>query len=75
MYEYWINTVENPEKTLDSIRARIPLGHRMTTAEEMANAIGFLASDCSGHTTGQIHHIDGGYVHFDRSYGEIEKDS
>ncbi len=75
MYEYWINTVENPEKTLDSIRARIPLGRRMTTAEEMANAIGVLASDCSGHTTGQIHHIDGGYVHFDRSYGEIEKDS
>lgn len=74
MYEYWINTVENPEKTLEAIRARIPLGRRMTTAEEMANAIVFLASDCSAHTTGQIHHVDGGYVHFDRSYGEIAKD-
>lgn len=74
MYEYWINTVENPEETLQSIRARIPLGQRMTTAEEMANAIVFLASDRSGHTTGQIHHIDGGYVHFDRAYGNIEKE-
>ena len=69
-----VNTVENPEKTLEAIRARIPLGRRMTSAEEMANAIVFLASPCSGHTTGQIHHIDGGYVHFDRSYGNIEKD-
>ena len=75
MYEQWISTVENPEETLEAIRARIPLGGRMTTAEEMANAILFLASPRSGHTTGQIHHIDGGYVHFDRAYGNIEKDS
>lgn len=74
MYDSWIKTVENPEKTLEAIRARIPLGRRMTSAEEMASAIVFLASPCSGHTTGQIHHIDGGYVHFDRSYGNIEKD-
>lgn len=75
MYDYWINTVENPEATLKAIRARIPLDQRMTTAEEMGNAIVFLASPRSGHTTGQIHHIDGGYVHFDRSYGNIEKDN
>ncbi len=74
MYDSWIRTVENPEQTLESIRARIPLGGRMTSAEEMGNAIVFLASSCSGHTTGQIHHIDGGYVHFDRSYGDIEKE-
>lgn len=75
MYEYWINTVDNPEETLESIRRRIPLDRRMTTAEEMGNAIVFLASSCSGHTTGQIQYIDGGYVHFDRSYGEIDKDA
>ncbi len=74
MYDSWIQTVENPEETLSAIRARIPLGQRMTSAEEMGNAIVFLASYRSGHTTGQIHHIDGGYVHFDRSYGNIEKD-
>ncbi|MEC9056124.1 MAG: SDR family oxidoreductase [Verrucomicrobiota bacterium] len=74
MYDSWIQTVENPEETLSAIRSRIPLGQRMTSAEEMGNAIVFLASSRSGHTTGQIHHIDGGYVHFDRSYGDIEKD-
>ncbi len=74
MYESWIATVENPEGTLDAIKARVPLGQRMTTAGEMANAIVFLASDCSAHTTGQIHYIDGGYVHFDRAYGDITKD-
>ncbi len=75
MYDSWIKTVENPEQTLESIRNRIPLGGRMTSAEEMGNAIVFLASPCSGHTTGQIHHIDGGYVHFDRSYRDIDKES
>jgi NAD(P)-dependent dehydrogenase (short-subunit alcohol dehydrogenase family) len=74
MYESWISTVENPAETLAAIRTRIPLGQRMTTVEEMASAIAFLASDCSGHTTGQIHHVDGGYVHFDRSYGDIAKE-
>ena len=59
-----------------SRKGNIQEGHAltMTSAEEMASAIVFLASPCSGHTTGQIHHIDGGYVHFDRSYGNIEKD-
>jgi L-fucose dehydrogenase len=75
MYESWIRTVDDPEATLASIRARIPLGQRMTTVEEMASAIVFLASGRSGHTTGQILHVDGGYVHFDRSYGDIRKDS
>lgn len=75
MYESWIATVDNPEETLASIRSRIPLGQRMTTTEEMADAIAFLASPRSGHTTGQILHVDGGYVHFDRAYGDIEKDS
>lgn len=74
MYESWINTVEDPEKTLQAIRARIPLESRMTKAEEMANGIVFLSSVASGHTTGQIHFIDGGYVHFDRSYGNIVKE-
>jgi len=27
----------------------------------------FLLSDCSSHTTGQLIHVDGGYVHLDRA--------
>ncbi len=39
----------------------------MTTAEEIANATAFLLSERSSHTTGQLIHIDGGYVHLDRA--------
>jgi L-fucose dehydrogenase len=41
--------------------------NRMTTAEEIANMAAFLMSDKSSHTTGQIIHVDGGYVHLDRA--------
>ena len=66
-YESWIQTLENPEEKLREITARIPLGHRMTTAEEIANTTAFLLSSRSSHTTGQIIHVDGGYVHLDRA--------
>lgn len=67
MYEDWIETLPNPKEKLASIEANIPLGHRMTTAEEIANAAAFLLSECSSHTTGQLIHVDGGYVHLDRA--------
>ncbi|HEK19957.1 MULTISPECIES: SDR family oxidoreductase [unclassified Mucilaginibacter] len=66
-YENWINTLPNSEETLREINARIPLQHRMTTAEEIANTTAFLLSKCSSHTTGQLVHVDGGYVHLDRA--------
>ena len=53
---------------LKEVCERIPLGQRMTSAEEIANTVVFLASGKSGHTTGQIVYPDGGYVHLDRSY-------
>src|SRR6476661_1967470 len=58
MYENWINTLENPEEKLKEITDRIPLGKRMTTAEEIANMVVFLLSDKSSHTTGQLIHVD-----------------
>jgi L-fucose dehydrogenase len=67
LYEKWIKTVDNPEETLKKITDRIPLGNRMTTSEEIANMVVFLLSERSSHTTGQLIHVDGGYVHLDRS--------
>ena len=67
LYEKWIRTAENPEETLKKITDRIPLGNRMTTAEEIANMVVFLLSERSSHTTGQLIHVDGGYVHLDRA--------
>jgi len=67
LYESWIQTLANPEEKLQQITAKIPLENRMTTAEEIANMVGFLLSQASSHTTGQIIHVDGGYVHLDRA--------
>ncbi|HEX3387176.1 MAG TPA: SDR family oxidoreductase [Mucilaginibacter sp.] len=67
LYENWIKTVPNPEEKLKSIISKIPLEQRMTTTEEIANMAAFLLSEKSSHTTGQLIHVDGGYVHLDRA--------
>jgi L-fucose dehydrogenase len=67
MYETWLATQPDPAAARRRIEARIPLGRRMTTAEEIANAVVFLLSERSSHTTGQLLHVDGGYVHLDRA--------
>eukprot|EP01136_Pigoraptor_vietnamica_P000893 Opistho-1_new@26783 len=48
-YETWIKTLAAPEEKLAEINAKIPLGNRMTTAEEIANMVAFLLSPCSSH--------------------------
>jgi L-fucose dehydrogenase len=63
----WIKTLPNPEEKLKEIESKIPLGNRMTTAEEIANMTAFLLSERSSHTTGQLIYVDGGYVHLDRA--------
>src|SRR6478609_4313847 len=67
LYESWIKTVPNPQQKLAEINAKIPLENRMTTTEEIANTVAFLLSHKSSHTTGQLIHVDGGYVHLDRA--------
>ncbi len=67
LYRSWLDTFPNPEEKLKNIVSKIPLGKRMTTAEEIADTAVFLLSSKSGHTTGQHFFIDGGYVHLDRA--------
>jgi len=67
LYESWIKTLADPEGKLREIESKIPLGSRMTTAEEIANMTAFLLSEKSSHTTGQLIYVDGGYVHLDRA--------
>jgi len=67
LYERWIQTLPNPKEKLKEIESKIPLGNRMTTSEEIANAVAFLLSEKSSHTTGQLMYVDGGYVHLDRA--------
>ncbi len=67
MYQEWIQNQENPEEKLQTIQANIPLGKRFTTPEEIGQTVSFLLSEKSSHTTGQLIHVDGGYVHLDRA--------
>ena len=67
LYEKWLNSLPDPDGKLKEITSRIPLGKRMTTTDEIANAVAFLLSSRSSHTTGQLIHVDGGYVHLDRA--------
>ena len=62
LYRKWIQTFSNPEK-IKRITEKIPLEQRMTTADEIANVVAFILSDKSGHTTGQLLYVDGGYTH------------
>jgi L-fucose dehydrogenase len=68
LYRKWLdNSFDDPAKKEEEICARIPLGKRMTTSAEIANTVVFLLSERSGHTTGQLLIVDGGYTHLDRA--------
>jgi L-fucose dehydrogenase len=66
-YTIWLKTLDDPAATVDKITSRIPLGHRMTEAAEIAAMTVFLLSPKqSAHTTAQHILVDGGYTHLDR---------
>jgi L-fucose dehydrogenase len=67
LYQNWLQAFPDPEAKLAEIVSRIPLGKRMTTAEEIASMAVFLLSPKAGHITGQHIYVDGGYVHLDRA--------
>ncbi len=66
-YKWWISQQVNPEEKLKEINAKIPLEHRMTSPEEIADTVLFLMSPKSSCINGQWMHVDGGYVHLDRA--------
>lgn len=67
-YEQWLDSQPDPQQRRREIEAKIPLGQRMTEIQEIADTVVFLLSERSSHTTGQLIHVDGGYVHLDRAF-------
>ncbi|MFG6429014.1 SDR family oxidoreductase [Roseateles sp. LYH14W] len=69
LYQLWLDGFPDPATQLADIARRIPLGQRLTTADEIADTVAFLLSERAGHTTGQWVFVDGGYTHLDRALG------
>lgn len=66
-YQKWFDSLNDPKEIRKAVENLVPLGRRMTSPEELADMIVFLASPRSSHTTGQIVFVDGGYTHLDRA--------
>jgi L-fucose dehydrogenase len=66
-YQRWFASQPDAQAARDAIGQLVPLGGRLTTPEEVASAIVFLASPLASHITGQILFVDGGYTHLDRA--------
>jgi L-fucose dehydrogenase len=67
LYQQWLASFPNPDEKLREVTAKIPLGKRMTSPEEIAATVLFLISGQASHVTGQHLFVDGGYVHLDRA--------
>jgi len=67
-YARWLDQhANNPAAAKREIDDLVPLGRRMTTPQEVADVVVFLASNRAEHVTGQIVYVDGGYTHLDRA--------
>lgn len=49
------------EETIEMLKSEIPLG-RIGSPDDVANVVGFLASDLSNYITGQVINVSGGFV-------------
>ena len=64
-YRSWLNKTPDPIDAERRIASKIPMGHRLTSPQEIASAVVFLLSP-SNKMSGERIFIDGGYVHLDR---------
>ena len=67
LYRSWLSGFDDPDAKLATITQKIPLGRRMTRADEIADMTVFLLSERASHVTGQWLFVDGGYTHLDRA--------
>ncbi len=67
LYENGFRPCPIPKKPSTRSTAAFRPATVMTTTDEIAHTVVFLLSNKSSHTTGQLIHVDGGYVHLDRS--------
>jgi NAD(P)-dependent dehydrogenase (short-subunit alcohol dehydrogenase family) len=65
-YVRWAAQFPDPQERRRMAERNIPLGQRMTSVEEFADLVVFVASERASHLTGQIIVNDGGYCHLDR---------
>lgn len=68
LYQSLLAAHADPAAAIMAVTEKIPFGHRMTEAAEIAAMTVFLlSSKQSGHTTAQHLVVDGGYTHLDRA--------
>lgn len=65
-YVKWAAKFPDPEARRKQAEQNIPFARRMTTIEEFADLVVYVASERAGHLTGEIIVNDGGYTHLDR---------
>jgi len=55
LYQQWLESFPDPREKLNSVVAKIPLGKRMTTPDEIAAMVVFLISAKAGHCAALVH--------------------